>query len=126
MSLEDLFRPFVVNKNVMNEISDLVCVSPPPGDVVPVGGTREGERGPVALVPGDLFKEVMSGKPVHVGSGYFVGGEVLPSAGGFQGYLDSVAMACEARMLDTVRQYMEACGSMYTLVLSWLSWTVFC
>ena len=78
------------------------------GEVVPVGATREGDGKPVAMVPGEIFVEPLSGKPVHVSGGYLSDTHVLPSGGGYQTLLDSNALACEARLLDVFRQYKDA------------------
>ena len=43
-----------------------------------------------------------------MGSAYPSDGEVLPSSGGYQTLLDSITMACEARVLDAIRQNTDA------------------
>lgn len=72
-----------------------------------MGGTREGPRSRTALIPGDLYVEQMSNLPVRVGGGFLSEGEVVPTAGSYQTLLDSNALACEARVLDSLRAYKE-------------------
>ena len=78
------------------------------GDVVPVGGTREGNQGHQALIHGDMWLEPMSNMPVKVGGAFLSDGEVVPSAGGHQTLLDANTLACEARALDSLRQYKDS------------------
>ena len=78
------------------------------GDVVPIGGTREGDRGRVPLVPGDSYVEPMSGFNVRVGGAYVADASVMPSSGGYQTLLDNNSLAIEARVLDALRHYHES------------------
>lgn len=73
------------------------------GEVVPVGGSREASRGPVPLIPGDLYVEPMSNRPLRVGGAFLNDNKVLPSSGGYLSFLDANMLACEARMLDCMR-----------------------
>ena len=77
------------------------------GEVVPVGGTRQGAHNRVAIIPGDLYVEQMSNLPVRVGGAFLSDGDVVPAAGSYQALLDSTALACEARVLDCLRAYSE-------------------
>jgi hypothetical protein len=80
--------------------------------VVPVGGSKPGERGSdLPLIPGDSFVDTASGKVVRVHSGLVERGEIKPSAGGYQSLLDSTVLACEARALDALREYKDAVHS---------------
>lgn len=83
----------------------LFCYS---GDVVPVGGTKPGSQHNLPIIPGDTFVEPLSGKLVRVQSGYLLDANVLPSGGGFQALLDSSVLACEARVIDTLRELKDA------------------
>ena len=78
------------------------------GDVVPVGGTRVGHHSQVPIIPGELFMEPMSSKPVRVGGAYLKDGEVLPCSGSQQALLDATTLASEARVQDSLRAYREA------------------
>lgn len=78
------------------------------GDIVPVGGTKPGSRHNLPIIPGDTFVEPLSGRLVRVQSGYLVDANVLPSGGGFQALLDSSVLACEARVIDTLRELKDA------------------
>ncbi len=75
------------------------------GAVVPVGGTREGDKGRVPLVPGDSCVDPHSGFRVRVASGFVSGNESRFSSGGYQTLLDNKTLAVEARLLNTLRQY---------------------
>ena len=83
------------------------------GDVVPVGGTRDGVNGPMPIIPGDSYLEPLSNQVVQVGGAYLSESVVLPSSGGYQQLLDASVLACEARVMDAVRQYMEGATGMY-------------
>ena len=86
------------------------------GEVVPVGGTREGPHNRVALIPSDLYVETMSNLPVRVGGAFLSDGEVVPSAGSYQALLDSNTLACEARVLDCLRAYKERVTGKYVMI----------
>ncbi|XP_062603182.1 uncharacterized protein LOC134264959 [Saccostrea cucullata] len=85
-----------------------VTLDPETGDIVPVGGTKPGSRHNLPIIPGDTFVEPLSGKLVRVQSGYLLDANVLPSGGGFQALLDSSVLACEARVIDTLRELKDA------------------
>ena len=72
---------------------------------MPVGGSKEGD---IPIIAGDTFVDKPSGKPVRVHSGLVSADRVEPSAGGYQSLLDATVMACEARVLDALREYKEA------------------
>lgn len=74
------------------------------GDVVPVGGVH---RTNTPILPGQTFTEKLSGKQVRVHGGHLAGTAVEPSAGGYQALLDANVLACEARVNDALRQYLE-------------------
>ena len=61
-----------------------------------------------AIIAGETFEEPLSRKKVRVLGGCIKDTEVQPSAGGYQGLLDSRVLACEANVNDAVREYMEA------------------
>ena len=80
------------------------------GETVPIGGSREtgggrgrGQAGPVALMPGDVYVEPMSGQPARIASAFLSDNEVLPASGGYLAMLDANMLACEARALDCLR-----------------------
>ena len=79
------------------------------GDVVPVGGVHANNA---PIIPGEMFTEPLSGKPVRAQSGQLTNAQVAPSAGGYQALLDANVMACEARCSDAIREYKEALSSM--------------
>ena len=81
-----------------------------------MGGTKKTDTGDVAVIPGDTYVENMSRKPVRVGGGYIRDAEVLPSSGGFQALLDANVLACEARVLEAMREYHNAVTSMLSVI----------
>lgn len=87
-----------------------VTLDPETGDIVPIGGTKPGSRHNLPIIPGDTFVEPLSGRLVRVQSGYLIEANVLPSGGGFQALLDSSVLACEARVIDTLRELKDAVG----------------
>lgn len=88
------------------------------GDIVPIGGTKPGSRHNLPIIPGDTFVEPLSGRLVRVQSGYLIEANVLPSGGGFQALLDSSVLACEARVIDTLRELKDAVGGKIIAALS--------
>lgn len=81
--------------------------------MVPVGGTK---LNGTPLTPSDKVTEPVSGKSVKVRSGMLTGVSVQPTAGSYQGLLDSTVMACEARVNDALREYKEAlAGKCYSV-----------
>lgn len=89
-----------------------------PGVVVPVGGSKDGDCAEIPIIPGDSFVDGPSGKLVRVHSGFVSRNEVKPSAGGYQSLLDATVLACEARALDTLREYKDAVHSAGKLVFA--------
>lgn len=88
------------------------------GDIVPIGGTKPGSRHNLPIIPGDTFVEPLSGRLVRVQSGYLIEANVLPSGGGFQALLDSSVLACEARVIDTLRELKDAVDGKIIAALS--------
>lgn len=64
-------------------------------------------------MPGETFVDPLSHKHVRVHSGYLTRTRVEPSAGGYQALLDSTVLACEARVNDAVRMYLETLAGLY-------------
>lgn len=85
---------------------------------MPIGGTKPGSRHNLPIIPGDTFVEPLSGRLVRVQSGYLIEANVLPSGGGFQALLDSSVLACEARVIDTLRELKDAVGGKTIAALS--------
>ncbi|KAH3750553.1 hypothetical protein DPMN_185080 [Dreissena polymorpha] len=75
------------------------------GEVVPVGGVHP-DNSPI--LPGQTFTDTLSGKRVRVHGGHLATTQVQPSAGGYQALLNSTVLACEARVNDAIRAYLEA------------------
>lgn len=74
---------------------------------MPVGGTKFGERTRIPIMSGDSFVDQLSSRLVRVRGGVRMSSGVVPSAGGYQSLLDSSSLACEARLLDAVKQYKD-------------------
>ena len=85
-----------------------VAIDPSTGEVVPIGGTRQGPNNTVALIQGDNYLEPLSNMPVKLGGAILSDADVMPSCGGQRALLDASVMACEARLLDSLRHYKEA------------------
>ena len=70
------------------------------------------------ILPGETFVEPLSRKHVRVHGGHLTVTHVEPSAGGYQALLNSNVLACEARVNDAVRVYLEALAGKLFLLLS--------
>ena len=78
------------------------------GRVLPVGGTRPGTNGPMAITHCDKFKEQMSGLQVNVSSANLADSEVVPSSGGHQLLLDTNVLAAESQLVKALKDLNKA------------------
>lgn len=68
----------------------------------------------VPILFGDTYKEPLSGKLVKVSSARTLSGPgfsdagVVPCAGGYTALLDASVLACQVRVIDSLKAYMDA------------------
>ena len=87
----------------LNDLTSLIA-----GRVIPIGGTSQGPTGDIAMIQGDKFIDPLSSLNSRVQGAYLDEEHVMPSAGGYQHYLDCNIMACEARVAEALRHYKDA------------------